>query len=516
MNKGTGFILLVAVLAGGYGLGRLATHDKAGGDKPAQAKAEKEGPGDGVDRVRVPLEGTPRGSADAKVAIVAFSDFQCPFCSRVLPTMAQIEKEYGKQVKIYFRHNPLPMHPDAPLAAEAAVAAEAQGKFWQMHDKLFANQQNLKRPDLEKYAQEIGLDVGKFKEALDKGTGKGRIAGDMALAKQVGAQGTPNFYIDGRNVQGAQPFDKFKEVIDDEIKRADKLIASGTPSGQVYTAFMKGAKAAGAAGGAVQQAKGPGASAEVYKVAVGDAPVKGSNQPKVTIIEFSDFQCPYCSRVTPTLESVLKDYGNDVELAFRHNPLPFHNNAMPAALAAEAAREQGKFWQMHDKLFANQQSLDRPGLDKLAQEIGLDMGKFKESMDKEKGKERIKRDLDDAAKFGARGTPNFFINGRNFRGAQPLDAFKAVVDEELKKADAKIAGGTPRGQVYAALTQNGLDKAAAPRAGRQHPLPRRDQGRAGEGREGRRGHDRAVLGLPVPVLQPRRADHRPGDGHLQG
>jgi protein-disulfide isomerase len=463
MNKGTGFILLVAVLAGGYGLGRLATHDKKDdGDKPAQAKGEKEGQGDGVDRVRVPLEGTPKGPADAKVAIVEFSDFQCPFCSRVVPTLEQIEKEYGKQVKVYFRHNPLPMHPDAPLAAEAAVAAEAQGKFWQMHDKMFANQQNLKRPDLEKYAQEIGLDMGKFKEALDKGTGKARIAADMALAKQVGAQGTPNFYIDGRNVQGAQPFDKFKEVIDDEIKRADKLIASGTSASQVYTAFMKGAKASGAAGGAVQQAKGPGASAEVYKVAVGDAPVKGSNQPKVTIIEFSDFQCPYCSRVTPTLESVLKDYGNDVELAFRHNPLPFHNNAMPAALAAEAAREQGKFWQMHDKLFANQQNLDRPGLDKLAQEIGLDMGKFKESMDKEKGKERIKRDLDDAAKYGARGTPNFFINGRNFRGAQPLDAFKAVVDEEIKKADAKIASGTPRGQVYAALTQNGLEKAAAP------------------------------------------------------
>jgi protein-disulfide isomerase len=463
MNKGTGFILLVAVLAGGYGLGRLATHDKGDGDKSAKtAAAEKEGPGDGVDRVRVPLEGTPRGPADAKVAIVAFSDFQCPFCSRVLPTLEQIEKEYGKQVKIYFRHNPLPMHPDAPLASEAAVAAEAQGKFWQMHDKLFANQQNLKRPDLEKYAQEIGLDMGKFKTALDTGAGKGRITSDMTLARQVGAQGTPNFYIDGRNVQGAQPFDKFKEVIDDEIKRADKLIASGVAPSQVYTAFMKGAKATGAAGGAVQQMKGPGASSEVYKVTVADAPTKGAKEPKVTIIEFSDFQCPYCSRVNPTLETLLKDYGSDVQVSFRHNPLPFHNNAMPAALAAEAAKEQGKFWEMHDKLFANQQSLDRAGLDKLAQEVGLDMGKFKEAMDKEKGKERIKRDLDDAAKFGARGTPNFFINGRNFRGAQPLEAFKAVVDEEIKKADAKIAAGTPRGKVYAALTEGGLDKAAAP------------------------------------------------------
>ena len=112
-----------------------------------------------------------------------------------------------------------------------------------MHDKLFANQQNIKRPDLEKYAQELGLDVGKFKAALDSGAGKARIQADMALAKQVGANGTPNFFIDGRNLVGAQPFEEFKEIIDDEIARADKLIAKGTPPGQVYAAFMKGAKA---------------------------------------------------------------------------------------------------------------------------------------------------------------------------------------------------------------------------------------------------------------------------------
>jgi protein-disulfide isomerase len=287
----------------------------------------------------------------------------------------------------------------------------------------------------------------------------------MNVAKQVGANGTPNFYINGRNVVGAQPFDEFKKVIDDEISRADKLIKKGTAPGQVYAAFMKGAKASPAAAAPdkpAQPQKGPGAGPEVYKVAVGDAPTKGGKQPKVTIVEFSDFQCPFCSRVNGTLEQLTKDYGDDVSISFRHNPLPFHNNAMPAALAAEAAREQGKFWQMHDKLFASQQNLDRPGLEKLAQEIGLDMNKFKAALDKEKNKERIKKDMDDAAKFGARGTPNFFINGRNFRGAQPLESFKEVINDELKKADAKIASGTPRGKLYAAMTEKGLDKAAAP------------------------------------------------------
>src|SRR6188768_666243 len=409
MNKGTVLVLLMVVLGGGIGIGKLLVKDKDGtataSTKAAKAeKNEPQGQGDGVDRVRVPLEGAGKGPANAKVNIVTFSDFQCPFCSRVVPTMAQIEKEYGDKVKVIFRHNPLPFHADAPLAAEAAIAAEAQGKFWEMHDKLFANQQNLKRPDLEKYAQELGLDMGKFKAALDSGAGKARIQADMALAKQVGANGTPNFYIDGRNVFGAVPFEEFKKVIDDDLQRADKLIAKGTPPGQVYAAFMKGAKASPAAAPSQPQQpqKGPGAGPEVYKVAVGDAPTKGGKQPKVTIIAFSEFQCPFCSRVNPTIEQLVKDYGDDVSVSFRHNPLPFHNNAMIASIAAEAAREQGKFWQMHDKLFANQQALDRPNLEKYAQEIGLDMNKFKAALDKEKNKERIKKDLDDAANFGAR------------------------------------------------------------------------------------------------------------------
>src|SRR6476620_1380269 len=268
MNKGTVLALLVVVLGGGIGIGKMLTKDSGGSASAATSKSsismnEPQGPSDGVDRVRVPDEGPAKGPASAKVTVVEFSDFQCPFCSRVVPTIQQIEKEYGNKVRVIFRHNPLPFHADAPLAAEAAVAAQAQGKFWEMHDKMFANQQNIKRPDLEKYAQEIGLDVGKFKTALDSGAGKKQIAEDMAVAKQIGANGTPNFYIDGRNVVGAVPFDEFKKVIDDDLQRADKLIAKGTPSGKVYAAFMKGAKAAPAAAAApdkpAQPQKGPGA-----------------------------------------------------------------------------------------------------------------------------------------------------------------------------------------------------------------------------------------------------------------
>ena len=230
-------LMIAAVAFGGYFLVQCnKSSDASGGTAAKSAEA-------GTDaRVKVPLEGPSKGPATAKVNIVEFSDFQCPFCSRVVPTIQQIEKAYPNDVRIFFRHNPLPFHPNAPLAAEAAVAAQAQGKFWEMHDKMFANQQNILRPDLEKYAGEIGLDVGKFKEALDKGTGKATGQADLAAGQKIGVQGTPNFYIDGINLAGAQPFDEFKKVIDDELQRADKMLAKGTAQGQLYATFMASAK----------------------------------------------------------------------------------------------------------------------------------------------------------------------------------------------------------------------------------------------------------------------------------
>ena len=223
MSKSATLILVLAVGVGAYVLGGIARKGGDSSSSDSAGHADKAGeaagaPADGIERYRVPLDGASKGSTSAKVNIVAFSDFQCPFCSRVTPTMDRIEKEYGKDVRFFFRHNPLPFHQDAPLASQAAIAAESQGKFWQMHDKLFANQQNLKRPELEKYAQEIGLDMGKFKAYLDSNSGQKRIDADMALARQIGVQGTPNFFINGRPLYGAASFEKFKEVIDAELE----------------------------------------------------------------------------------------------------------------------------------------------------------------------------------------------------------------------------------------------------------------------------------------------------------
>lgn len=173
---------------------------------------------------------------------------------------------------------------------------------------------------------------------------------------------------------------------------------------------------------------------KVYSFDVGDSPIKGPKDAWVTIVEVSDFQCPFCNRVGPTLEQVREKYGDDVRFVFKHNPLSFHQRALPAALAAECAQDQGKFWEMHDKLFANQRQLDDANLEKLAKDVGLNVGQWKECYSSSKHKNSIAQDQRNAAMLGARGTPAFFINGRFLSGAQPFPAFDNLVSEELKKA----------------------------------------------------------------------------------
>src|SRR6476660_1611279 len=137
----------------------------------------------------------------------------------------------------------------------------------------------------------------------------------------------------------------------------------------------------------------------------------------------------------------MDDYKGKVRVAWRDLPLPFHPNAMPAAIAARAAGDQGKFWEMHDKIFADQAHMDRQTYEKYAQELGLNMTKFKAALDAEKGKEAIDADAAAGGKIGARGTPAFFINGKFLSGAQPFEMFKAKIDEELKTTDELVKKG---------------------------------------------------------------------------
>lgn len=420
-------------------------------------------------RFNIPVNGSmpQKGSRDALVTIVAWSDFECPFCSHVEPTLTQLMDAYPGMIRVVWRNAPLPFHQDAKPAAEAAMEAFAQGGsagFWAMHQKLMANQHALTLADLERYAQELGLDIKRFRNAMDAHTHLQIVEQDIAQGNKFGVSGTPAFFINGRSLVGAQPFDAFKTIVDEEIANATKLRQMGIAATHVYEAIVSRGlntpHAADAEGAMEARPSFPHPDpTAVYNVPVGTSPVKGPQDALVTVVIVSDFQCPFCARVKPTLEQLETGYGRDIRFVFKHNPLPFHDHAMPAAQAAIEIYEQKgapAFWRYHDILFANQTALTRSDLERYARRLGgVNMRRFNLALDQNKHEPTVIADQTLARSLGARGTPSFFINGRLLKGAQPLGEFKKIIDEELAKSKAKVAAGTPRAQIYEAIIANG-------------------------------------------------------------
>jgi protein-disulfide isomerase len=167
------------------------------------------------------------------------------------------------------------------------------------------------------------------------------------------------------------------------------------------------------------------------KVEVGDDPFKGPENAKITIVEFTDFECPFCTRAHNTIEQVLKEYEGKIKFVRKDFPLAFHKNAMGAHLAANCAQDQGKYWEYTEKLWSNNDKLDISNLKKFAKEFELDMKKFNDCLDTQKYKAEIENDMKEGQKLGVRGTPAFFINGKMLSGARPYNDFKEIIDKEL-------------------------------------------------------------------------------------
>jgi protein-disulfide isomerase len=171
--------------------------------------------------LRLPASAPSRGGpASAPVTVVEFSDFQCPYCSRAQPTLRKVRETYGDKVRFVFVDFPLDFHPLAQKAHEAAYCAEDQGKFWPMYDRLFSSEGKLDVPNLKAYATELGLDATAFGTCLDSGKHAARTETAMEEGARNGVTGTPAFFINGRMLVGAQPFESFASVIEDELERA--------------------------------------------------------------------------------------------------------------------------------------------------------------------------------------------------------------------------------------------------------------------------------------------------------
>jgi len=477
MNKGTAIVgFFLCFLAGMFLMWGI---DRSKGVGIEAETASAEGVDHSAAAIPVSAKDPIWGNGDAPVTIVEFSDFECPFCSRVEPTIDQVKSTYGpSKVRIVWKNAPLPFHQKARPAAEAAstvFALAGNDAFWKFHKLAFTNQRELSEENIAKWASEAGVDAAKFKAAYSAKKYAAKVDEDMALGQKVGANGTPAFRINGVTVSGAQPFDKFKEVIDQQLAEAQKLVAAGTPKDKVYPELVKkNAQVSDQpAAQKPQDQQQPAEDKTIWNVPVyDDDPIKGPKDALVTIVEFSEFQCPFCKRVTETTKQILDTYANDVRIVWKDNPLPFHPRAMPAAIFARTVQKtkgEKAFWEAHDKLFENQPKLEDTDLEALAGQLGVTWATVKQNIEQNKYKDKIEQSMDVAADLNARGTPHFFVNGYRVTGAQPFDKFKTVIDEQLAKAKAVVARGVPRAKVYDEIMKEG--KAPPPPEKKDVPPP---------------------------------------------
>jgi protein-disulfide isomerase len=394
---------------------------------PARPEAPQKRPEDRtVWRIPVAADDPVRGPADALVTIVEFSEFQCPYCSRVGETLTRLEREYAADLRFVWKDAPATFHPRAKPAAQLARVAYQRGGergFWTAHDALFAAQKNLDDAAFEQLTSTLGLRWPEVRAEMASPRVAAKLAESESLVEDFAAHGTPYFFINGRRLVGAQPYDTFKALVDEQLGVARGLLQSGVRRSDVFKALMKDAKPA------------PPPDRKDVPPATADNPSRGAKNAKITIVEFSDFQCPFCSRVTPTVDQILAAYPKDVKVVWRHLPLPFHPDAPLAAEAAQEAFAQGGdagFWKYHDVLFANQKALGRPELERHARELGLDMARFNAALDRHTHQAHIGRDRDAARQAGISSTPGFTINGYFISGAHPFEVFDRLIKRALK------------------------------------------------------------------------------------
>jgi protein-disulfide isomerase len=457
-SRATAWIVpsLCAALACGPAPAPKSTSSAPPEAAPAAAPASGRGYWRQESVVPVSSEDPQRGPRDALVTVVLFSDFQCPFCARVRPTIEKLQQIYGTQLRVVWKDLPLEFHKDAfetATAAQIAFLARGNETFWKFHDRAFDNQKDLR--DAIEWLTELGIGIDEIDRLRPRA--EARVRSGIALSKALGIVGVPNCLVDGEVLTGAQPLEKFQATIDAHLAKAAEFVASGKGGDALYPAMVRHYHRPPAPSAATDD-EDEVEDETVWAVEIGDAPQKGPKDAPVTIVVFSDFQCPFCKRHEPTLDRVVAAHPGQVRVVWKDMPLSFHVRAMPAANFAREARKLGgdaAFWKAHDAIFASQPKLDDADLEAIATKIGLDPKKLLAAVTTGRHKDAIARDVEQAGDVGVEGTPHSFVNGRVVNGAVPFEKFDAVVVAELAKAKAKIAAGTPAAKLYAETIKGG-------------------------------------------------------------
>jgi protein-disulfide isomerase len=446
-----------------------------------------------------------RGPADAPITIVEWSDYACRYCNRARRTLANVERLYGDKIRWVYRH--LPLDEDDTTAAEAGLAAAAQGAFWPMHDRLFAVHGQVDRAGVEMLAGELGLDLTRFRGDLDAAVHRAQILDDEADALALGVTGTPTFFVNGRPLRGAQPLGVFVRVIEEELARAEAALAAGTAADRLYEHLVGGGRASADVDDEEDYAPPELDPTAVYQVGLGlDGHVQGPADALVTIVEWSDFQCPFCAENAPNLVRLREEYGDRIRLVFRHMPLPNHPEAQLAAEAAVAAAAQGKFWEMHERLFGAQQAMSRADLEAHGEAIGLDMTAFRAALDERRHRDAVADDAAAGSALGIGGTPTIFVNGAPIEGAADWEHLKLTVEARLMDAQSLVAAGIEPADVYAVIMTTAEraergDPSRMPRTARGARLELRQDDRVTAIEAACRGRDAARAGKMAGKLK---------------
>ncbi|MCO5206485.1 MAG: thioredoxin domain-containing protein [Anaerolineae bacterium] len=386
------------------------------------------------------------GDPDAQVTIVEYSDFQCPFCRRhhqqTLPSLLQNHVETGRVYYVFKDYPIANLHPLAYRLHEAALCVgETVGAdgFWLAHDLFFDQAEHFQVDTVAAMDAAVidalaaaGLLTTVVEDCFVNGEKSAEVQANIAEAQALGVTGTPAFFINGYPLTGAQPLQTFEYAIG--------LAEEGT----IADAYQprNGPNDGKAQATATAQATGP------VDVPLGDAPAKGSVDAPITIVEYSDYQCPFCLRHFTDTMLEIQRYIDAGQVRYVFKDFPLHNihpQAEKAHEAARCAREQGgddAYWQMHDLLFTNQSAWGQAPLDQhsdvikeLAAEASLDQSAFDVCLDSGRHATAINNDLQEGSRLGVRGTPAFFINGQFVSGAQPFAVFDQAIQQALASAE---------------------------------------------------------------------------------
>lgn len=373
-----------------------------------------------------------KGAPDAPITIVEFSDLECPFCRRAAVTMQQVMEAYPGKIRIVFKHAPLDFHKRARTAHQALLAAGMQGKFWEMHDLIFAAK-NIERPELARFARELKLDEKAFADALDSEAFDSIIERDISEARALGIDGRPTFFINGRKLEGAKSFEAFKTVIDEALNQAQSDVASSansvTPAAAPPTALLPSA--------ARQPSTTP--VANNAEVAAGNnldmRLTKGARTAPVRIVWFSDLQSSLTPKAAALIAEVMKDYPGKIQIQFKHRPLETRPHAIEIHEAALAAAAHNKFWEMHDLILAHGKAVTRTDLTGFAASLNLPVAEFTSALDKGTYRAQVESDLREARRREVRGSPVFFVGDTRVDGLQPAAMLRDIIERELLKSN---------------------------------------------------------------------------------